>query len=114
MCELRDPAYPRVSTTFPGIWRSTLRLYCWTRPSLKSRFCEEMFPPKVAGSVGCERRGNPFDMVRPVPKGIAIPLLAQADGCPDGANGEGQRSGKKDANADSAKKGGFSHSPCPP
>src|SRR5205814_1162774 len=39
-CVLRAPAYPSVSRTSPGSWRSTSRLNCWIRPSLKFRFCD--------------------------------------------------------------------------
>src|SRR5581483_3230618 len=63
-----------------------------------------MFPLKVLGSVGCVRMGKPADMVFPV----GVSVEAQA------ADGSGQRSGKNAAKDDSAKKGGFSQSPCAP
>src|SRR5713226_6185271 len=58
MCELRDPAYPAVRTTFPGSWCSTLRLNCCTMPCLKSRFCDCTFPGKVEGSPGAVKIGR--------------------------------------------------------
>src|SRR6267143_3266689 len=46
MWELREPAYPAVSTTLPGNWCSIFTLYCCTRPCLKLRFCDCSVPGK--------------------------------------------------------------------
>ena len=33
ICELREPAYPAVSTILPGSWCSMFTLNCWTCPA---------------------------------------------------------------------------------
>src|SRR6266851_236322 len=59
--ELREPAYPAVSTIWPGNWCSTLTLNCCTRPSLISVFSVVKFPAKLTGVDGGDRRGNPSE-----------------------------------------------------
>src|ERR1039457_4858407 len=63
MWDARDPAYPAVSTTWPGSWCSTFTLNCWTRPCLKLVFCERIVPVNELGSGGAVKMGKPCDTV---------------------------------------------------
>src|ERR1017187_9961377 len=78
MWDARDPAYPAVSTTWPGSWCSTFTLNCWTRPCLKLVFCERIVPVNELGSGGAGKMGKPCDTGR-AGWGVCLFVVAQAD-----------------------------------